>query len=126
MAESELELRDWGTMETVPMREGHEVQQITVNPGARMPLRVNDYQCEHWVVLRGIARVHIDHKSSLVDEGASIFIPARAGHSIENLGNVPLRVVAIHYGAEWPSSGEQYVAARRAYADTLPGPRPAE
>lgn len=116
MSKADLELKEWGTLEEVPMSEGHEVLQFTVNPGARLPVRVNDYQCEHWVIVKGIGRVNIDHRESLVDEGASVFVPARAGHSIENLGQSPLRIVAIHYGPEWPTDGNRYSEAREAAA----------
>jgi|GEM_PF-1332785 len=113
VAQSELELKDWGTVEAVPMSEGHQVQQFTVNPGAKLPLRVNDYQCEHWVVVKGVGRVQIGRRTSLVDEGGSLFIPARAAHSVENIGDDVLRIIAVHYGAEWPSAGQRYMSARK-------------
>ncbi len=99
MQQSELILRDWGTTEDVPMREGHQIQQITVNPGARLPLRINDFQCEHWVVVQGTGRMTLDLQSFLVDVGGSSFIPARASHSIENVGEDSLRIVAVHFGS---------------------------
>jgi len=113
MAQSELVLRDWGTTEEVPMREGHQVQQFTVNPGARLPIRVNDFQCEHWVVVKGVGKVYLDAKNFLLDEGGATFIPARASHAIENVGETPLRVIAVHYSREWPTAGRKYVAERR-------------
>lgn len=105
MAKNELTLRDWGTTEFVRMHEGHQIQQITVNPGASVPLRVNDYQCEHWVVIHGIGRMTLDSQSFLVDEGGAVFLPARAGHMIENIGEVPLRIVAVQYGPKWGENG---------------------
>ncbi len=105
MQQPELVLRDWGTSEEVPMREGHQVQQFTVNPGAKVPLRVNDYQCEHWVVIKGVGKMSIDKKAFMLDEGGAAFIPARVSHSIENIGDELLRVVAVHYGPTWPSGG---------------------
>ena len=101
MSESELTLRDWGTTEAVPMREGHEIQQITVNPGAKMPLRLNDFQCEHWVIVQGTGRMSLEMQSFLLDTGASTFIPARSAHDIENIGDEPLRIVTVHYASEF-------------------------
>ena len=107
MGQSALEYRSWGTVEAVSMREGHQIQQFTVIPGARLPLRVNDYQCEHWVIIKGIGRTRLDSQSSLMDEGSSIFIPARATHAIENIGDETLRVIAVQYGPEWASPGSR-------------------
>lgn len=104
MKDNVLTLRDWGATEAVRMREGHQVQQITVNPGASVPLRVNDYQCEHWVVIQGIGRMRLEHRSFLIDEGSATFLPARATHQIENIGDVPLRIMAVQYGPEWTSN----------------------
>ncbi len=95
------------------MREGHQVQQFTVNPGARLPIRVNDFQCEHWVVVKGVGKVYLDAKNFLLHEGGATFIPARASHSIENVGETPLRVIAVHYSREWPTPARKYVAERR-------------
>ncbi len=110
MDQTELVLREWGTTEEVPMREGHQVQQFTVNPGARVPMRVNDFQCEHWVVIKGVGKMRVDKKSFLLDEGGATFIPARTAHFIENVGDEVLRVVAVHYGPEWPSAGARFRA----------------
>lgn len=123
MQQSELILRDWGTTEDVPMREGHQIQQITVNPGARVPLRINDFQCEHWVVIQGMGRMTLEVQNFLLDAGGSTFIPARTSHSIENIGEEPLRIVAVHFGADWDGKsandpvgqGEQNVTSHSAH-----------
>jgi len=112
--ETNVERPDWGTMEKVPVVKGPEVHQVWVNQGERMPLRSNSGQCEQWLVLEGIGRAQIDHKNSLVAKGACLFVPADADFSVKNIGNVPLRLMAVHYGAEWPTSNEPFEAARRA------------
>lgn len=114
---SGLDLREWGTLEEVPMSEGHQVRQFTVNPGAQLPKRLNDYQCEHWVIVKGVGRVQLEAQTFLVDEGSSVFIPARASHAVENVGDVPLRIVAVHFGPEWPSAGARYDAAQKEAAN---------
>lgn len=113
MVDSVLTLRDWGTSEVVRMHEGHQVQQLTINPGASFPLRVNDYQCEHWVIIYGMGRMTLDAKSFLIDEGGSVFIPARASHLVENIGDIPLRIVAVQYGAEYHSARKDPRQGRR-------------
>ncbi len=105
MKDNVLTLRDWGATEAVRMREGHQVQQLTINPGASIPLRVNDYQCEHWVVIQGIGRMRLEHRSFLIDEGSATFLPARAAHQVENISDTPLRIMAVQYGPEWPLKG---------------------
>ena len=106
MSESELTLRDWGTTEAVPMREGHQIQQISVNPGEKMPLRINDFQPEHWVIVQGMGKMTIDLKDFSLAAGGSTFVPAKASHGIENVGPEVLRIVAVHYSDDHVSGGQ--------------------
>ncbi len=102
MAEMELTRKQWGSVEEVKLHEGAPVQHFKVNPGGRLPLRNNKYHSEHWVVVKGVGRMHLENQAFLVDEGSSVYVPARTCHAIENLGEEVLRLVAVHYGSDWP------------------------
>jgi len=54
--------RPWGTYETVDIDQGFQVKRIVVNPGARLSLQKHAHRAEHWVVVRGMARVTRDRE----------------------------------------------------------------
>ncbi len=114
-----LTLRDWGVIEVTQMREGHQVQQFTVNPGACIPLRVNDYQCEHWVIIHGTGRMQLEQRAFLIDEGDAVFLPARAAHQVENISDTPLRIMAIQYGPERPLNEDAKQPRHRAHNPSM-------
>ena len=49
--------RPWGRWEVLDTGEGFAVKRITVNPGAILSLQLHHHREEHWVVVRGRARV---------------------------------------------------------------------
>ncbi len=50
---------------------------------------------EHWIVVRGIAKVVINDKEFISKEGESIFVPKTAKHRLENPGKIDLKIVEI-------------------------------
>ena len=48
-----------------------QVKRIVVNPGASPPLQIHHHRAEHWVVVRGTARVTRGKETFLVSENES-------------------------------------------------------
>ena len=49
--------RPWGRWEVLDTGDGFAVKRITVNPGAILSLQLHHHREEHWVIVRGRARV---------------------------------------------------------------------
>ena len=49
--------RPWGRWEVLDTGEGFAVKRITVKPGATLSLQLHHHREEHWVIVRGRARV---------------------------------------------------------------------
>ncbi len=101
--ESELHskvYRPWGYYEVMDEDENSrfQVKHIQVNPGASLSLQMHHHRAEHWVVVRGTAKVHCDGKSFLLTENQSTYIPLGAAHRLENPGKIPLEIVEIQSG----------------------------
>ena len=62
------------------------MRAFRIEPGASMPLHVNQVEHEQYV-LRGRAHVIIGDQTLEVSEGAVVFIPANVPHSYTSLGN---------------------------------------
>jgi mannose-6-phosphate isomerase-like protein (cupin superfamily) len=60
---------------------------------------MHHHRAEHWVVVKGTARVTIDDRTMLVSENESTFIPIGARHRLENPGMLPLSVIEVQSGS---------------------------
>jgi len=91
--------RPWGTYQTVDADDGFQVKRITVKPGARLSLQKHAKRAEHWVVVRGRARVTRDEEvfDLIVDQ--STYIPLGAVHRLENIGDEPLYLIEVQSGS---------------------------
>lgn len=90
--------RPWGSYDSVHEGDGFKVKHITVQPGQRLSLQSHRRRAEHWIVVRGVARVTRDGETFLVQENQSTFIPKGARHRLENPGERPLELVEVQTG----------------------------
>lgn len=91
--------RPWGFYEDVDAGERFRVKRITVNPGAQLSLQMHHHRAEHWVVVRGTARVTRGSEVTLLFENESTYIPIGVTHRLENPGKIPLEVIETQSGA---------------------------
>jgi mannose-1-phosphate guanylyltransferase/mannose-6-phosphate isomerase len=91
--------RPWGYYDSVDAGNRFQVKRIVVNPGAALSLQMHHHRAEHWVVVRGTARVTRGDETFLVSENESTFIPVGTRHRLENPGKVPLEIIEVQSGA---------------------------
>ncbi|OQW39227.1 MAG: mannose-1-phosphate guanylyltransferase/mannose-6-phosphate isomerase [Proteobacteria bacterium SG_bin4] len=91
--------RPWGWYDGIDAGERFQVKRIVVKPGAALSLQMHHHRAEHWVVVRGTARVTKDEETFLVSENESTFIPLGTKHRLENPGCVPLEMIEIQSGS---------------------------
>jgi len=91
--------RPWGYYDSIDAGNRFQVKRIVVNPGAAISLQMHHHRAEHWVVVRGTARVTRGAETFLVSENESTFIPTGTRHRLENPGKVPLEIVEVQSGA---------------------------
>jgi mannose-1-phosphate guanylyltransferase/mannose-6-phosphate isomerase len=91
--------RPWGYYEDIDQGERFRVKRITVNPGAQLSLQLHHHRAEHWVVVKGTARVTRGDKTMLLTENQSTYIPLGVNHRLENPGKVPLQIIEVQSGA---------------------------
>lgn len=91
--------RPWGKYDSIDVGERYQVKRITVNPGQRASLQMHYHRSEHWVVVKGVAKVRIGEKKMLVTENQSVYIPVGEKHSIENPGKTPLEFIEVQSGS---------------------------
>ncbi|NLC71355.1 MAG: mannose-1-phosphate guanylyltransferase/mannose-6-phosphate isomerase [Desulfuromonadaceae bacterium] len=91
--------RPWGSYQTVDHEERFQVKRITVNPGATLSLQMHHHRAEHWVVVKGTARVICDDREIMLSENQSTFIPLGTRHRLENPGRIPLELIEVQSGS---------------------------
>jgi mannose-1-phosphate guanylyltransferase/mannose-6-phosphate isomerase len=91
--------RPWGSYEGVDSGERFQVKRIVVKPGATLSLQMHYHRAEHWVVVRGTAKVVNGEKEILLSENQSVYIPLGVRHRLENPGKLPLELIEVQSGA---------------------------
>lgn len=91
--------RPWGSYDSVDVGEGFQVKRIKVKPGARLSLQSHTQRAEHWIVVRGTARVTRDNDVFELVANQSTYIPIGAKHRLENPGKDMLELIEVQSGA---------------------------
>jgi mannose-1-phosphate guanylyltransferase / mannose-6-phosphate isomerase len=91
--------RPWGSYDDLERGERFRVKRIVVEPGAALSLQMHYHRAEHWVVVRGTARVVRGEESFLLTENESTYIPPGTRHRLENPGKLPLEIIEVQSGA---------------------------
>lgn len=91
--------RPWGTYETIDTSGRFLVKRITVNPGASLSLQRHYHRAEHWVVVKGTARITRGTEILVLSENQSTYIPLGQTHRLENPGRIPLELIEVQSGS---------------------------
>ena len=91
--------RPWGTHDEIAEGERFHVKHVMVKPGERTATQMHYHRAEHWVVVKGTAKVINGDKSYLLTENESTYIPIGSPHSIANPGQIPLELIEVRSGA---------------------------
>jgi mannose-1-phosphate guanylyltransferase / mannose-6-phosphate isomerase len=91
--------RPWGSYQSIDLGERFQVKRIIVKPGGRLSLQTHHHRTEHWIVVRGTARVTIGDQTKIVHENESTYIPIGSRHRLENPGKVDLELIEVQTGS---------------------------
>ena len=90
--------RPWGWFESLALGDLFQVKRIYVKPGAALSLQSHRHRSEHWIVVKGTAKVTIGNDIKLLKEGQSVYIPLGAKHRMENPGQSPMMIIEVQVG----------------------------
>lgn len=91
--------RPWGKYDSVDTGARYQVKRITVKPGAKLSTQMHHHRAEHWVVVRGTARITNGDQTFLLTENQSTYIPLGQVHALENPGRIDLELIEVQSGA---------------------------
>jgi mannose-1-phosphate guanylyltransferase/mannose-6-phosphate isomerase len=89
----------WGIADLIDQGERFQVRRIVVRPGGALSMQMHLHRTEHWVVVKGVAKVTVDGRDSVIHENQSMFITAGAVHRLANPGRIPLEIIEVQTGS---------------------------
>lgn len=90
--------RPWGHYDSVHRGDRFQVKHLIVLPGRRLSLQSHRHRAEHWVVVRGTARVTRGEETFTLSENESTYIPRGMKHRLENPAEIPLELIEVQSG----------------------------
>ena len=76
-----------------------QVKLITVKPGNKLSLQMHHHRAEHWIVVKGTAKIRIGDKNKILKENQSTFIPLGALHQLSNPEKSTLKIIEVQSGS---------------------------
>jgi len=90
--------RPWGSYTVLEEGPRYKIKRIAVTPQERLSLQMHHHRSEHWVVVKGTAKVTIGDMEIVIHENESAYVPKSTLHRLENPGRVPLEIIEVQNG----------------------------
>ncbi len=90
--------RPWGFYTILEESDRYKIKKISVAPGASLSLQRHAYRSEHWVVVRGTAKIKVGESEYVIHENESAFVPKYALHRLSNPGKIELEIIEVQNG----------------------------
>jgi mannose-1-phosphate guanylyltransferase/mannose-6-phosphate isomerase len=93
--------RPWGWYKNIEGTDlsGFKVKRIGVYPGKKLSLQSHNYRSEHWVIVKGKAKVQVGKDFLILNENQHVYIPKETLHRMENIGEEELEFVETQIGS---------------------------
>lgn len=91
--------RPWGGYTSVLNGKRFQVKRLFVTSGKRFSLQKHHHHSEHWIVVRGTAKVTIGEKTIMLHENESVYIPQGEAHRLANPGKIQLELIEVQTGS---------------------------
>jgi mannose-1-phosphate guanylyltransferase/mannose-6-phosphate isomerase len=90
--------RPWGSYDSLENADGFQVKRLIVNPGAILSLQKHAHRAEHWVVVRGKARITKNDDEFDLGVNESVYIAIGDIHRIANPFDEPVHIIEVQCG----------------------------
>jgi mannose-1-phosphate guanylyltransferase/mannose-6-phosphate isomerase len=90
--------RPWGSYTILGGGEDYKIKKIFVKPQAKLSLQLHKKRSEHWIVVKGRAKVRIGNREYILKKGESTFVPKNTKHRLENPTKKILEIIEVQQG----------------------------
>jgi len=91
--------RPWGSYECIDCADRFQVKRIIVKPQASLSLQMHRHRAEHWIIVKGSAKITNGEETTYLTENQSTYIPVGVKHRLENPGPAPLELIEVQSGS---------------------------
>ena len=93
-------LRPWGWYTNIEGNDntGYKVKKIGVNPGKKLSLQSHSKRSEHWVIIKGKAKVQVGEDFHILHKNQHVYIPIGVLHRMENIGSEMVEFIETQIG----------------------------
>lgn len=91
--------RPWGWFDSLAKEQSFQVKHIFVDPGKSLSLQLHKYRSEHWVIVKGTAKVIRGTDTFVMNANESTYIPIGVKHQLTNIGEDALELIEIQCGS---------------------------
>lgn len=90
--------RPWGSFDSLENADNFQVKRLVIKPGAVLSLQKHAHRSEHWVVVRGKARITRNDEEFDLNVNESTYISIGDVHRIANPFDEPAHVIEVQCG----------------------------
>lgn len=90
--------RPWGNYTSIIESETWQVKRLLIKSKESLSLQLHNFRSEHWVVVKGIAKVEIDGIISTLNVNESIYVPSGSKHRLSNPSEELLIIIEVQNG----------------------------
>lgn len=90
--------RPWGSYDSIENADKFQVKRLIVKPGAVLSLQKHAHRSEHWVVVRGKARITKNDEEFDLHVNESTYIAIGDVHRIANPYDEPVHIIEVQCG----------------------------
>lgn len=90
--------RPWGEYTVLEVGNRYKIKRIVVKPEEKLSLQMHHHRSEHWIVVKGTAKVMIGDREVFIHENESAYVPKSTPHRLENPGKLRLELIEVQNG----------------------------
>ncbi len=90
--------RPWGSYTILEEGPRYKIKRIVVKPNQKLSHQMHYHRSEHWIIVKGAAKVTIGKTTTIVHENESTYVPKSMEHRLENPGRIPLEMIEVQNG----------------------------
>lgn len=90
--------RPWGCFTILEEGERYKIKHVIVNPYQSLSLQLHRRRSEHWIVIKGVAKVKIGKVQKFIHENESAYVEKSCRHRLENPGKGELELIEVQNG----------------------------
>ena len=95
---SNKDYRPWGSFTSIEKQSTWQVKKLEIKPNSSISLQMHNHRSEHWIVVKGTAKVELDEKVLFLNINESIYIPKNSKHRLTNQSDKKLVLIEVQSG----------------------------